>query len=208
MTVNRPDFSEAESSASCRRYWAGKRGLHDRTRQPYAPDRRSATNDRLRRHASTAPPSWLRSKSPRFDAKRIRFDDALFATFYFSTIEDESKSPPSTWWNQTLLSRPKCRMQNRRQWHVDLAPDLGLDLLKLNPDQSRSARCRTALSADARLPRYATTVACRELPPCPFQATANFHLESETLEIATRRFNTARNIASIRLSSGLIIFQS
>ena len=75
-----PSSRETDSLESLRRYWAGKRGLHDRTRQPYAPDRRSATNVRLRRHASTAPPSWLRSKSPRFDAKRIRFDDALFAT--------------------------------------------------------------------------------------------------------------------------------
>ena len=55
--------------------WGGKPGRHDRLRQCYARGRQSATKDRLRRHATSSPPSWLRSRSPRFDANCIRLDD-------------------------------------------------------------------------------------------------------------------------------------
>ena len=39
-------------------------------------------------------------------------------------------------------------------------------------------------------------------------AAGRIDLDPEASEIATRWFNTARDIASIRLSSGLTIFQS
>ena len=55
--------------------WAGKPGQHDWLRQRYARARQSAKDSCFRLRATCALPSWLRSKSPRFDANRIRFDD-------------------------------------------------------------------------------------------------------------------------------------
>ena len=59
---------------------AGKRGRHDWLRQRYARARQSAKDGCFRLRATCALPSWPRSKSPRFDANRIRFDDGPSVT--------------------------------------------------------------------------------------------------------------------------------
>ena len=81
------------------RFWGGKPGRHDWLRQP-TPGRANL-HGCFRLRATCALPSWHGSKSPRFDANRIRFDDVTAAmSGHYPVI-----GWPAVWFGRPLPSR-------------------------------------------------------------------------------------------------------